>query len=196
MALDPEATRRRIFEAATAEFAAHGGAGARVDRIAAKAKANKESIYRYYGTKDELLHRVLDQYLDEHSEQLLPRTDNLGDYLEDVMRFHAEQPELLRLNMWEALESGSDSYPDASVHRRRHFREKVQAVADQQDTGGLPAGLDPRFLLIFVMAAGSYWFMVPQVIEFILGEKPGDEALADYRVFAADMLRRVLAATP
>ena len=32
---DPEATRARIFEAAVAEFARHGIAGARIDRIAA-----------------------------------------------------------------------------------------------------------------------------------------------------------------
>ena len=38
---DAEATKARILEAATAEFAAHGIAGARVDRIAASAGANK-----------------------------------------------------------------------------------------------------------------------------------------------------------
>jgi AcrR family transcriptional regulator len=58
---DPESTKQRIFEAAVEEFAEHGVAGARVDRIAAKAQANKESIYRYYGTKDELLRRVIDE---------------------------------------------------------------------------------------------------------------------------------------
>jgi AcrR family transcriptional regulator len=51
----PDRTKRRIFEAAVEEFAEYGSAGARVDRIAAKARANKESIYRYFGTKEELL---------------------------------------------------------------------------------------------------------------------------------------------
>ena len=45
MARDAEDTKRRIFEAATAEFADHGIAGARVDRIAARAGANKQLIY-------------------------------------------------------------------------------------------------------------------------------------------------------
>ena len=45
-ALSPRAaaTRRRILEAATAEFAAKGLAGARVDEIAARAGANKRMI--------------------------------------------------------------------------------------------------------------------------------------------------------
>ena len=51
---DAEATKARIFEAATAEFAAHGIAGARVDRIAQNAKANKQLIYAYFGDKQKL----------------------------------------------------------------------------------------------------------------------------------------------
>src|SRR5882724_5592721 len=39
---DPEGMRLRILEAAKQEFATHGLAGARVDRIAAKAGANKK----------------------------------------------------------------------------------------------------------------------------------------------------------
>ena len=37
--------RKRIVEAATVEFAAHGLAGARIDRIARRACANKQLIY-------------------------------------------------------------------------------------------------------------------------------------------------------
>ena len=37
---DAQATRQRLLDAAAAEFAAFGFAGARVDRIAAAAKSN------------------------------------------------------------------------------------------------------------------------------------------------------------
>ena len=40
---DAEATRRRLLDAATAEFAAYGIAGARVDRIAAEARSSAAS---------------------------------------------------------------------------------------------------------------------------------------------------------
>jgi AcrR family transcriptional regulator len=40
-----------ILRAACAEFAEHGYAGARVARIASRAKVNKQLIFYYYGTK-------------------------------------------------------------------------------------------------------------------------------------------------
>ena len=54
MVRDAEATKARLLEAATAEFAAYGIAGARIDRIAAAASVNKQMIYAYFGSKDAL----------------------------------------------------------------------------------------------------------------------------------------------
>lgn len=45
--------RLRILEAATQEFAAHGLAGARVNRIAAKVDANKRMLYYHVGNKED-----------------------------------------------------------------------------------------------------------------------------------------------
>src|SRR5260370_21102239 len=52
--------RLRIIEAAKQEFAAHGLAGARVDRIAANAGANKRMLYYHVGKKDDLYLAVLE----------------------------------------------------------------------------------------------------------------------------------------
>ncbi|MFD6108194.1 TetR/AcrR family transcriptional regulator, partial [Nocardia salmonicida] len=49
-----DATKARILQAATDEFATYGIAGARVDRIAKTAGANKNLIYIYFGGKDQL----------------------------------------------------------------------------------------------------------------------------------------------
>ncbi|HKP24807.1 MAG TPA: helix-turn-helix domain-containing protein, partial [Dongiaceae bacterium] len=51
--------RIRIIEAAKQEFAAHGLAGARVDRIAANAGANKRMLYYHVGNKEDLYLAVL-----------------------------------------------------------------------------------------------------------------------------------------
>jgi TetR/AcrR family transcriptional regulator len=56
---DAEASRARIFEAAAAEFAAHGFAGAKVDRIAARARANKAMIYYHFESKAGLYRAVV-----------------------------------------------------------------------------------------------------------------------------------------
>src|SRR3981081_361040 len=57
---DPEGMRLRILEAAKQEFASHGLHGARVDRIAAKAGANKRMLSSPVGKKDDLYPAVLE----------------------------------------------------------------------------------------------------------------------------------------
>ena len=60
MPWDSQDTRRRLLEAATTETSAYGIAGARVDRIASAAKANKQAIYAYFGSKDALFAAAFD----------------------------------------------------------------------------------------------------------------------------------------
>src|ERR1700733_1289440 len=57
---DPDGTKARILEAAKREFAKLGFGGARVDSIAARAKANKRMIYHYFSSKEELFTAVVE----------------------------------------------------------------------------------------------------------------------------------------
>ena len=50
-----------ILDAATAEFARYGLGGARVDRIAERAGANKRMLYYYFGSKEALFLAVLEE---------------------------------------------------------------------------------------------------------------------------------------
>ncbi|MGL4257391.1 MAG: TetR family transcriptional regulator [Microbacterium sp.] len=54
-------TRSDILDVATAEFAANGYAGARVDEIAARTRTTKRMIYYYFGSKDGLYLAVLER---------------------------------------------------------------------------------------------------------------------------------------
>ena len=60
MPLKSDATRKRILEAAEEEFARYGIAGARIDRIALTAEANKARIYAYFGDKRRLFDLLVD----------------------------------------------------------------------------------------------------------------------------------------
>ncbi|MEA2532746.1 MAG: hypothetical protein QOJ93_557, partial [Actinomycetota bacterium] len=51
---DAEATKELLLAAASEEFAEHGLAGARIDRIAERAGANKRLLYRYFGDKEDV----------------------------------------------------------------------------------------------------------------------------------------------
>ncbi len=52
-------SRRKILKTALMEFTAHGFDGARMDTIANKAKVNKQLIYYYYKSKDNLFIEAL-----------------------------------------------------------------------------------------------------------------------------------------
>ena len=61
---DRTSTRARILRAAAAEFARYGFAGARVDRIAQDAQANKRLIYHHFQSKEGLCRATLERALD------------------------------------------------------------------------------------------------------------------------------------
>lgn len=72
---DGQATRRRLLDAATAEFAAYGIAGARVDRIVADARTNKAQMYGYYESKDGLFDAVFGEHLSAILDVIPPGRD-------------------------------------------------------------------------------------------------------------------------
>ena len=57
---DSTGSRASILAAARAEFAAHGLTGARVNTIANRAGVNKQLIYYYFGSKDDLYRSALE----------------------------------------------------------------------------------------------------------------------------------------
>jgi AcrR family transcriptional regulator len=58
-ARNPERTKSDILVAAREEFCEFGLDGARVDRIAERATANKRLLYHYFGNKEALYSAVL-----------------------------------------------------------------------------------------------------------------------------------------
>ncbi len=63
-------TREKIIEAAAAEFAGSGLAGARIDRIAELAGVNKAMIYYHFASKEKLYQTIIDEQVDKVSMAL------------------------------------------------------------------------------------------------------------------------------
>jgi AcrR family transcriptional regulator len=102
-----------ILTVATAEFAEHGFAGARVDEIAAKTATSKRMIYYHFGGKDGLYREVLDRAYSgvRAAESIadldrLPVTDALRRIVEITFDYHADHPEFVRLVMDENIRRG------------------------------------------------------------------------------------------
>lgn len=97
-------TRRRILDAAIAEFAEKGLDGARVDEIAARAGANKRMIYAYFGGKEDLWLAALETvYAAMRAEESrlavdhLPLEEGIAQLVRFKLRYTAAHPEVVAL---------------------------------------------------------------------------------------------------
>jgi AcrR family transcriptional regulator len=148
-----EATKERILEAALAEFSAHGIAGARVDRIAATARCNKNLIYIYFTDKETLFTTVLHKHMMRiHEEQPFTPAD-LPGYAGKVFDWAMANPDLMRLMAWSALEQKAKGH----AGRVATFEAKVRALAEAQHAGQVGTALPPEFLLISVLCLATAW---------------------------------------
>jgi AcrR family transcriptional regulator len=197
MAYDAEDTRRRIFDAAAAEFAEHGLAGARVERIARAAQANKQAIYLYYGSKEKLFAAVLRAKLEEVRVSISIDSDAVAESVGQMFDWYQEHPELIRLQMWEALEAPDES-GDSERERRDGVQEKVQQLVHGGMTRDLPPDVRVRAaqdLLFTIMGLIAWNFAVPTMCRTVLGEESDRAAFARRRETVIEVARR-LAATP
>ncbi|CAL9274916.1 HTH-type transcriptional repressor [Streptomyces sp. SudanB5_2050] len=174
-ARDPEATKARIFEAAVAEFARHGIAGARVDRIAAEAKANKQLIYAYYGNKAELFASVLEKKMVDLAISVPVDPDDIEGWIDRLLDYHAAHPELLRLLFWEGMEYGTAELPH-EAERQDHYARKVAAVRDGQRRGVVTDAVPAPDLLFLLVAMANWASVMPQMKRILVG---GEDADAD-----------------
>ncbi|MEU3185629.1 TetR family transcriptional regulator [Streptomyces sp. NPDC006923] len=153
MARDSRTTRTSLLRAATDEFAAHGIAGARVDRIAAAAGYNKNLIYVHFGSKEQLFDAVYEAAVEEVLDAAPFDADDLPGYAGALFDFHLAHPHLMRLARWHRLERPGEVLPVAL----KANEVKLRALAAAQADGRVDAGLPPHLLLPLVVALSSTW---------------------------------------
>ncbi|MCM3656222.1 TetR family transcriptional regulator [Agromyces mediolanus] len=174
MAWDTEGTKRRLLDAATVEFAQHGFAGGRIDRIAVAAGVNKERIYQYFGKKDELFDAVLVSALRRVMDEVPLRGEGpaaVADYAGRLFDHHVDDPTVPRLVTWEGLERGRETV--ARADRLEHHTAKVRAMM------GMLPGVDYAAvaeLLLTIVTLCDSWPVLPQVDEFLSGRVEGRRA--------------------
>lgn len=99
-----EVTRARILDTARVEFVTYGLNGARVDRIAEQSSVNKNLIYHYFGSKDDLYLEVLEgiyaglraRQQDENLREL-PPADAMARLVANTFDHFTDTPDLIRL---------------------------------------------------------------------------------------------------
>ena len=162
---DPERTSAAILAAATAEFSDNGYGGARIDAIAARAGVNKRMLYHYFGDKDALYERVLQEIYKgiRSAEQKLELgdrdpVDGMRDLAHFTWRYFLDHPEFLSLLATENMNK-------ARVLKKAVWASRVNSplvgVLDDLLSRGAKSGvfrpdMDP--VDVYVTMTGIGWF--------------------------------------
>ena len=190
MSRDAEATRRRLLDAATREFAAYGIAGGRVDRIAAVARSNKAQIYHYFGSKDGLFDAVFDAMCRETVDAAPIDASDLPGYAGRLFDSYEQRPYVQRLATWYRLERGgaADLLPIVLASNTA----KAEAIAAAQAAGTVPTRFSPAELLGLVLHLSGFWSgAVPEFDALV-----GDASTARRRAVVVDAVAALLGAHP
>ncbi len=156
-------TRAALLDAALAEFAAKGFAGARVRDIAERAGVSKDLIAYHFGSKDGLYLAVQQAWLhreDSFADPGLSLSDLLTRYLHDALT----DPRPLRLLAWRGLADPGDAPPDSTPET-----EDLSSTQARQRHGELPGDVDPATLRLVLLAAVAAPVVFPDAARKLFG---------------------------
>ena len=163
---DPARIRAQILHAGSVEFARHGLAGARVDRIAARSGSNKRMLYYYFGDKKSLYLAVLEQaYADiRTAEQELalldmPPAEGVKRLVEFTWNYYIAHPEFLTMLNTENLHRGQHLKRSRNIRATNSpliatLREILRRGAAR---GEFRRGVDALQLYISIAALGYFY---------------------------------------
>lgn len=169
---DAEATRARILAAALTEFAAHGLAGARVDRIARQAAANVRMIYAYFGSKGALFDITFSTAIGSMAAAVPPTPEDLPNWAGRLFDYHAGDQRVLRIALWAQLERA-----EAASEPMESYLAKTGRV-----TSAARAPMRATDLLAFIYAVAQAWYLTPRGLLTADGSDPHDpRRVAEHR---------------
>ncbi|SNY45658.1 TetR/AcrR family transcriptional regulator [Paractinoplanes atraurantiacus] len=184
---DPERTRQKILDAAAAEFAQHGYAGARIRAIAERAGVNQQLLSYYFDGKQGLFRAMTEQWGQRQAEISEPGT-SLSEQLRRYTLENLNNPDGVRILAWSGLQyDGEDPGGEA---RTAMLARGVEQIAEQ--IGRDNPDIDPACLLIMLMAASMAPTTMPQVIAGLCRADPRDPEFVDHYAEQVALIARKL----
>ncbi len=175
---DPEGMRIRILEAAKKEFAAYGLAGARIDRIAAEADANKRMLYYHVGNKEDLYLAVLEAAYEKiraeerglDLEHLDPSAA-IARLIDFTWNYFIRNPEFLALLNTENVAKARNLKRSSKVKSMHSpFVEMIRTIVDRGvKTGEFRVAMDPVQLYISIAGLCFFYLSNSATLSFIFG---------------------------
>lgn len=180
-----EEARAHVLRAAEAEFALHGVAGARIDRIAKEAGVSKERLYAYFGEKQGLFDEVIRTGIRRVHDVVGIEDGDLVAYAGRLAEYFFTHPAEVRLLSWLRLDEqcerafATDEAADRAV-------EGAAVVRRAQRAGLVDPNWDPHELLRLILAVATYWASATG---------PTDE-VTRYREIVEDAVGRIIQPRP
>jgi AcrR family transcriptional regulator len=190
LTISQAATRAKILDSATQLFYEHGVHAVGVNEIAARARASKLSLYRYFRSKDELVEAMLREHSDRIHDWLIRSTadapagpDRVLSVFDLLIRWYAEPG----YHGCTVINTVTDTRADPAIAAiaRLHLSRYLSLLTDRAVEAGVPlddATALARQLLLLIEGAS--------VVTTIEGSAAaGDDA----RRAAAALIRVLLA---
>lgn len=187
---DPAATLLSLLQAAVSEFSEFGYEGGRVDRIARQAGVNKQLVYHYFGSKEDLYSAALEEVYRKirEREQELHLSD-LGP--EEAMRvlvgfsfdYLADHPEFVALIN---DENRMDARHLKASEKVTEMHSPIVRLVEETLTRGVKAGVfNDRFgpvnLYLSIAALSFFYFSNRSTLSVIFDRDMGSPAQAARR---------------
>lgn len=203
---DSEKSRQTILTAASAEFCTHGFTGARVERIATRAKANMRMLYHYFGSKEGLYTAVLESVYGQirGQERALdlknrPPIEGMCELVRFTFDFFARQPNFVALINNENLMKGR--FLKRSPAIRAMTMPLIEAIEDLlhrgHATGEFRGNVDPVQLYVSIVAQSQLHISNRYTLSILFDRDLADpDWLAARRVHAQSVILDYLTARP
>jgi AcrR family transcriptional regulator len=201
----PLPSQDSLLNAATRVFMESGYAGARVDDIARRAKANKAMIYYHFGSKKGLYRAVLQRLFSATVEKIERLSAEEHDPLQRLRalytlmaRLFAEQPALPHIMMREVL-SGGRGMDREAARALAAIIASVRSALEQGTASGAFRPLDPLLVHIGMLGPLVLYFASQPFRERLLPltdlglRQPAPEAVVAH---LCDLLERGLSPHP
>ncbi len=189
---DQNDTRQRIIKAAIQVFSQKGYLGATTRAIAAAAGVNEVTLFRHFGSKENLLRAAIDQYSPLPGLERLIETEFSGDYRQDLLKlghyFLAKLTESWqkverRKTMIMALQE-IDRRPelrDLVLPVFRRIRHLLREYLQQQIEQGRVRNLDTEVMAEAILGMFfSYALLEPLVTESSVPALPSEQLVAQF----------------
>lgn len=199
---DAEASRARILEQARLEFVTHGLNGARVDRIAETAGVNKNLIYHYFASKEQLYLEVLERIYsglratqDDERLRALPPPEGMRELIASTFDHFVATPDLIRLMSVENIHYAQHLKNSTRVKPLyRGLLETLQVLLENgQRDGAFRPNVDPIDLYLSISGLAYFFLSNQHTLSWLLDRNFVSKArIAQRRAHVVDMVMSYL----